>query len=245
MQKTFILMLALAIGLGLSACSGSKASQATSLPAQVNPQSAVPTDSPALQNPPQGATGNSTVDDQLAAGTLRLEGTVLAVNAEQAKELLPLWQQVSSLSTDGSNTTQEEIQAVYQKIQDVMTSDQMQAIQGMNWSQTDVQNLISDLNIQATPGAGPNGAGFPTQSEEERATRMAQMPTQGAGGTGGPGGAGFQGTPGPNGMGPGGTGTAPDFQGTPGAGPLGGRGMGNGNLFVQPLITLLQERAGS
>lgn len=215
MQKLFILMLALAFG--LSACSGSQATQAAQpadQSAQINPGSAVSTDNPTTQNPTQGATGNSTVDEQLAAGTLRLEGTVLAVNAGQAKELLPLWQQVLSLSTDGSNTTQDQIQAVYQQIQDVMTTEQIQAIEGMNWDQTDLQSLMSDLGLQATPGAGPNPGG-------------GQMATPGAGG-----------------MGPGGTGTPPDFLGTPGpGGSFGGRGMGN--LFVEPLIALLQQRAGS
>jgi hypothetical protein len=59
--------------------------------------------------------------DQLAVGTLKLEGTAQAVTTEQAKTLLPLWQQVQTLLAD-TNTTSDQLQAAYQKVKDSMTA---------------------------------------------------------------------------------------------------------------------------
>jgi hypothetical protein len=108
----------------------------------------------------------------------------------------------------------------------------------MNLTQADVQSMMQQLGIQITPGAfggaGANGGTpFPTLSADERATRTAQRETQVASNGGTPE-AGFNGTPGAGG-----------FNGTPGAGGFGGRGGGGfANMFIDPLIKLLQTRAG-
>jgi hypothetical protein len=97
--------------------------------------------------------------------------------------------------------------------------------------------MMQQLGIQITPGAfggaGANGGTpFPTLSADERATRTAQRETQVASNGGTPV-AGFNGTPGAG------------FNGTPGAGGRGGGGgFGFANMFIDPLIKLLQTRAG-
>ena len=59
------------------------------------------------QGPRQFDMQNMPVEQKLAIGTLKLEGTDLAVTADQAKTLLPLWKAVKTMSTD-SNTSAEE-----------------------------------------------------------------------------------------------------------------------------------------
>ena len=197
-----------------------------------------PAATPTPTQAPQGFAGggngaNNTrslnADTKLAIGIFKLEGTSNAVTAAEAKTLLPLWQQVKTLSAT-AGAPQADLQTVYTQIQGDLTSDQVSAIDGMNLTQADVQTMMTQLGIQITPGAfggggGNNGTPFPTQSADQRATRTAQRATQVAGGGGNAGGA----YPAPN--------------GTPG--PGGGRGsFGMTNMFVDPLITLLQQRAG-
>ena len=96
----------------------------------------------------------------------------------------------------------------------------------MSLTQTDLQNLMTSLGIQITPGAF--GGNRPTLSPDQQATRTAQRTlTPGAPGGNGGGGGFFRGT------------------GTPGAGGGGFGNRGMNMLFVNPLIQLLQQRAGS
>ena len=160
---------------------------------------AQPTQDASAGNPPQGQNGGggprNTLESRLAVGTLKLEGTSQAVTADQAKQLIPLWQQVKSLAANGS-ASQTDIQTAYQQIEKVMTSDQIQTITNMNLSQTDYQDLMKTYQI--TPGPGgfggrPNGGTpFPTMNPDQRATRTAQRTlTPGGGNFGGGRGVGF------------------------------------------------------
>ena len=67
----------------------------------------------------QSGTGGNTAPlstaTQLLVGTFKLEGTDLAVTADQAKQLLPLWQTLQALSTSNTAAT-EEINAVVDQI---------------------------------------------------------------------------------------------------------------------------------
>jgi len=170
------------------------------------------------QNGGPGSGQANTLESRLAMGTLKLEGSSQAVTADQAKQLLPLWQQVKTLSANTA-TSQTDLQAVYQNIEKVMTSDQIKTVQNMALSQTDMQDLIKSLGI--TPPAGgaggqgrpDNGTPFPTMSADQRATRQAQRTL----------------TPGSSAAG----------------GGLGGRGgFGFNRIFIDPLIKVLQTRAG-
>jgi hypothetical protein len=180
---------------------------------------------PAATNPVQPTAGPQTLtlENKLAIGTLKLEGTGDAITAQEAAQLLPLWQQVEQ---DNANrdTNASDYQAIYQKIEADMTTSQIQAIQNLSLTNADLRSEMTSLGIQGGQGLG-TGAG-PTLSPEQRATRAAQF--QADGGTPFPR---AQGTPNPN--------------RTPGAGGFGG-GMRNPNqIFAQPLIKLLQTRAGA
>lgn len=189
--------------LGLAACAPK---------AQAAPQSANPGAFSGTPGP------RNSLESRLAAGTLKLEGTSQAVTADEAKTLLPLWQQIQTMSADTS-TNPADIQAVYQKIEQAMTSDQVQAIQNLSLTQSDIQTLAQNLGLQITP--------IPTLSPEEQATRQAQRQSRGSG-TGSTGGNG--GYP---------SGTPGAFSGRGGFG-----GFGFEQMFIDPLITLLQQRAG-
>jgi hypothetical protein len=184
-----------------------------------------------------GLTATTPIQQKLAIGTLKLEGTPNAVTPAEAKTLLPLWQAVKVLPSQ-TTTAPEEVTALYQQIQDSMTPQQVQAIKDLTMSGTDMRALMTSLGIQPTFG-GAGGAGL---SQSQIATRTAARASGGGGGFGGPpGGGGFGGPPGGGGFGGGGTGT--QTARTPGAGGA-NRGAGIGTLFVDPVIKLLQTKAG-
>jgi hypothetical protein len=171
------------------------------------------------------ADGNLTQEVRLAAGSLQLEGTSLALSADQTKILLPLWQQVRT--ANGS-----ALQDIYSQIRSGLTADQLKVID--NLTVADVQTLATKY------GRGGNQ----NLTTEQRATRQVQMETQGPGG-GAPGG--IQGTPPAGGR----QGTPPAdgrIQGTPGTPGAPGSGAGRGGpggfglSFVDSLIQLLQEK---
>jgi len=60
-------------------------------------------------------------EGQLLIGTLKLENTDLAVSADQASQLLPLWETLQSLASSGTSAT-EEVQAVVDQIKSTMTT---------------------------------------------------------------------------------------------------------------------------
>jgi len=186
------------------------------------------------------------LEQKLAIGTLKLEGTDLAVTAKEAIDLLPLWKAVKSLSASDT-AAPAEIQALYKQIEGVMTSEQTQAIQKMTWTQDDMQALITQYGVQFGNGQGQSSK---TMTADQQATRTAlQMSSRsqnsGGGAGGGPGGGppagGGGGFPG----GPGGFGDqGPSTTGTPQPGQANrSGGMGMNSMFVDPLIKLLQTRA--
>ena len=182
------------------------------------------------------STGASPTELQrkLAVGTLKLEKTDLAVTAEQAKTLLPLWKGVKSLTADTAASA-DELTALYAQIQDSMTADQIKAIEQMTISQQDLGAMMKEMGVTAASGSGFGGL-----SDAERATRIAKRQSSGSS-AGGPGG------PPPGDMMGGGM---PGGQTTTQTTRVAGQGNGNGSsrmygLFVEPLIKLLTERAAS
>ena len=177
----------------------------------------------------------------LALGTFRLEGSENAVTAEQAAKMLPLWTIINSGSLQGN----AETQAVLDQIEVQMTEDQLAAIEAMDLTFEDMGTWMEEQGIEmpARPEGGmPGGGGafgdmteeertkireeFQSMTQEERATRMAEMGFERPEG-GGQGGR--------QGGGPGG---GQAGQGTrPGGGTRGG-------MLIGPLIELLTKRAG-
>jgi hypothetical protein len=183
------------------------------------------------------------VEQKLGIGILKLEGTPQAITKQQAQQMLPLWQALKTLNTS-NNTSQAEITALYKQIQDVLTPAQVQAIQNLTWTQSDLRAMMQQYGIQTT-GFG-NGA---TLDPSARATRVAQFQSQGGGGGGGGGfggggGGNFGGGGGGNFGGGGGQGGA-NVQRTPVPGQS-RRGFGGMNIiFVDPVIKLLQQKTGA
>jgi hypothetical protein len=246
-KKLLTLIVTLPLILVLSACS-MNFTGTTSTGSQVN-GSAVQANQSQINMPANS--GNQSLEGKLASGTLKLEGTDKAVTAEQAKNLLPLWKAVKSMASS-STTSPSEMTALYKQIQDAMTADQVQAIKDLNLSQTEMQAMMKQYNVQASQG------NFPTPN----ATQMAQRSSSGSDGGGMPGGAPPDGGAGGPGGGmpadggggmPGSTtgdtgsasGAQPSVQGTPKAGQARGMGGGMNLIFVDPLIQVLQQRAGA
>jgi len=218
-MKKFTLTILTILILTLTACGASNAAD----PATVN-QSGSPT----------GALPAMT---QLIIGTLKLEDTDQAVTAEQAAELLPLWQTLQVLS-DSDTAADQETEALIAQIQETMTAEQIQAITGMNLTREDMLTVMQEQGLAM--------GGSPQRSNAQ------------GGNSSNNGGGGFQ--PGGGGM-P----LPPDEQRGPGAGFGGGQGQnlspdqiataqaarqaGGGNLIppmlVNALINYLEEKAGS
>jgi hypothetical protein len=106
---------------------------------------------------------------ELAVGTLSLEGTSQAVDKQLAAQLLPYWQLLDELNASGS-TAPQEVTAVVQNIQSIMTAGQVKVIQEMQLTQNDLAAAVQDdgaaaditttkiTNVaQVTTGGGPGG----------------------------------------------------------------------------------------
>jgi hypothetical protein len=154
MKKTlfFVLITILILSFALAACSKSS-----------NPSGSLSSSN--------GGSGTSLSQvNKLLVGTLKLDGTDNAVTAEEAGQLLPLWQAYRSLSTS-QTAAQAEVDGLLKQIENTMTSQQVQAITAMNLSDTDLMDLMQSMggmspqgtpNPQATPGANFPSGGFPS-----------------------------------------------------------------------------------
>lgn len=231
-KKIILTILFVSLALSLVACSGSSLSSSGQTTGQLTTQSGASVTS----------SGVSDVT-KLAAGTLKLEGTNLAVTAEEAKNLLPLWKAEKALGSSDT-ISKEELQALYDQIQETMTGEQRQAIAKMDLSSAGLASLLKDLGINS---GGAGGLGSQTLSSEERSTRIAQFQSQNPGG--GPGGM-----PPDGGMGgfmpPGGgsmdSTTSRNVQKTAVAGQSGTvQSARMDSMFIDLLIKKLKERAGS
>jgi hypothetical protein len=113
------------------------------------------------------------IQGQLAAGTLLLEETELAVDETLAAELMPLWRAAQSLM-NSDTAAALEIEAIYNQIQDTMTPDQIAAIVEMELTEETLTTMIEEGQLflgrgDFTGGGGedtgegfaPPGGGFP------------------------------------------------------------------------------------
>ncbi|HZW04077.1 MAG TPA: hypothetical protein VFF68_09135 [Anaerolineaceae bacterium] len=233
-KHTPFILVSLALLWTLAACSGAPSAGANP---PADPPSAATTagSSPSPDSAPAGLP-DQPIEQKLAFGTLLLEGTGQAVTPEQAAALLPLWKAVKSLSTSDI-ASPEEIAALYAQIQEGMTTEQLETIQALELAADDLQSLMEAYDIQL-PQFNRGDL-----SDEEIATRVAERMAQG-GGLGPGGGMGAIPAEAAGRFTQGDPSAIQNLQITPGA--LGeGRGIGAGrnNLWVEPLIELLEERA--
>jgi len=185
MKKSIFSSLLLVLALTLAACGGASA---TDTAASYGTSSA-------------DNAGELSLPTQLLFGTLKLEGTDLAVDAQQASELLPLWQAYNEL-TRSDTAAQAEIDAVVAQIQETMTPQQVQAITDMKLTQQDEFSLMQELGLvtsrpnasgtpQASSGQGNPGEGFVPGAGGGQGERQGGYPGGGpSGGAGGYPGAG-------------------------------------------------------
>jgi hypothetical protein len=144
--KKFIFSICLTLTLVLSACS--------SLPAQISSATAQST-----------GTSKPAIESKLGVGLLSLQGTAQAVTAEQASTLLPLWKALQSLSKD-SNTSNAEITALYQQINETLTSEQIQAIGLVKVSDYELTALKTQYGIKSPSAAAGSSKTASTTSTE-------------------------------------------------------------------------------
>jgi hypothetical protein len=156
-----ITLITLTLTLVLAACGGS----ATPAPASASDTYA----SPNLDTSYEGALA---ARNQLALGTLELDGASNAITPEQAATLLPLWQALLSTQKTGA-AAQAEVSALLTQIESAMTAEQLAAIREMQLTQTDLQEWAAANNITLGGGGGQPGSGQGL-SPEARATRQAE-----------------------------------------------------------------------
>jgi hypothetical protein len=181
MKKMIALVITILLILGLSACNMSSST---------NTANSTSSDSKTL----------STVEE-LALGTLKLEGTDQAVDQTQAATLLPLWQAYIELQNNNSIAT-EEVDAVISQIQSSMTTDQTKAINDLKFTSQDLMDTMTSLgitntmaNLQGTPSASTGqdtAGGFQGDTTGGSAPAGGAPPSGGGGpqaGGGGPGGS--------------------------------------------------------
>ena len=151
---------------------------------------------PAAATTPSAATGGLTEDykdalsvrNQLAYGTLKLEGSAEAITAEQAANLLPLWQALKTLSASSTSAT-EEVTAVQSQISAAMAPAQVSAIAGLKLTNAMLQAYYVEIGVSVAstpePGVTPQSGSFkdlpPEQREAAKATAQAQGTPVGSG----------------------------------------------------------------
>jgi len=122
-------------------------------------------------------TDAASLRNQLAFGTIKLEGTANAITPEQAKTLVPLWQAIIALS--GNETTaSEELTAVQDQIVTAMTADQLQAIAAMQITNAGLSVFYAEYGVVLpTPIPGvtkvPGSGGGKTEEEKAAAEATA------------------------------------------------------------------------
>lgn len=126
------------------------------------------------------------VRNQLALGTMLLSDTPQAVTAEQAANLILLWQALRGTQLSVA-AAQEEVSALLTQIEAALTAGQVAAIREMKLTQADMQDWAAANGITLGGGTGQPGSGQ-GMSPEARATRQAAEGKTGA--TGNPSGGG-------------------------------------------------------
>jgi hypothetical protein len=98
-----------------------------------------------------------TLEMQLLVGTLKLEDTELAVTADEAVQLLPLWRAILGLESSGTAAS-EEIEAVVDQIQATMNADQIAAITDLGLTRQDEISVMGSLGLSTNFSSSASGA---------------------------------------------------------------------------------------
>jgi hypothetical protein len=123
----------------------------------------------ATEAPIDASSNGLAMETRLAVGTLKLAGSEHDITAEQAQELVVLWQVYKELS-QSDIAAQAEVDGLISQIRETMSSDQLQAIMDMQLTQQDVfmsmQGVTagsdtSDGDAISVPSEGSTPAGGP------------------------------------------------------------------------------------
>ena len=99
------------------------------------------------------ATSNTLpLEGRLLVGTLKLESTSLAITADQAGQLLPLWETLQSLASSGTAASQE-VDAVVSQIESTLSAQQLSSITDMNLTQQDLALAIANTGASLASSA--------------------------------------------------------------------------------------------
>jgi hypothetical protein len=130
------------------------------------------------QSPNAAATATATLspEGQLLVGTLKLESTTLAISADQADQLLPLWETLQSLASSNTAASQE-IDAVVSQIKSTMSPQQVSSITAMKLTQQDL--------VAAAENAGVSSAASSSASTTSTTNASLAQLQSGAGDPGG------------------------------------------------------------
>src|SRR5574341_1639697 len=153
MRKIVILISCATLAVALAACSAAATSGSTS---STGGQAAAGTPNAAGTPVPNNAPLPTL--SKLLIGTFKLEDTDLAVTADQAKTLLPLWQAIRSLS-NSDTTAAAEMTALEKQIQETLTTEQMDQINAMPLTRADLQTLAGGLGVSSGGGSQASTTG--------------------------------------------------------------------------------------
>ena len=132
MKKWMIVIILIGLVLALTACGSSQSSTAAATPSTT-----------------------LSLEGQLLVGTLKLESTSQAVSADQAGQLLPLWETLQSLASSGTAASQE-VDAVVSQIKSSMSTQQISSITAMNLTQQELAVAIADTGTSSTNSSSAN-----------------------------------------------------------------------------------------
>lgn len=130
----------------LSACSSNSTDTAGSESLSEPGQAEVSLDGDKVKLTNDYADDAVSIPTQLVVGSLLLEETELALDAEMAEKLLPYWKMYKVLA-ESDTKAPEEMDAVIDQIQEIMTADQVNYIAEMQITQETMLTLVSDLGI--------------------------------------------------------------------------------------------------
>jgi hypothetical protein len=105
---------------------------------------------------------NGTLSEtQLALGSLKLDETEYAITAEQANELLPMWQVYDEL-INSDTAAQAEIDGLVEQIEETLTAEQVQAITDMGLTQQDVFTAMQGVNVTSSTSQSTTSVTVPS-----------------------------------------------------------------------------------
>ncbi|HMD89171.1 MAG TPA: hypothetical protein VKF38_08410 [Anaerolineaceae bacterium] len=149
-KKSAIISIFLVLLVMLSACGSSATTSSSSAQSQ------------------QVTPSSLTLQNKLGLGILKLQGTSLAVTAEQANTLLPLWKAVKVLSTNNI-TSPAEMTALYQQIEDSLTSNQVQAIKNLSLTQAELNTLIQQQGSSTATKSSSSSSSLSSSVQSQNA----------------------------------------------------------------------------